>query len=1309
MALKNVAMEESGAVEMTLHDSAAQARSAGNQIEQVERVDSHDAPSEPDRGLVEEMGPFQAYMRIFQYGSRTDKVLQGIAVVAAIASGVGLSMQTLIFGNFITTMNDFSTGKADGDEFRKGASELALYFLYLGIGRFVVSYTYNLLFTYAAHRVTRNIRYEFFRAALRQEVAFYDAGSAGSIATQATSNGRLIQGGISEKLGLAIQATAGFFASFVVSFVVQWKLSLICICVAPAALIVLGTVSAMQVRIMIQSIGVYMRASSFVEGVLGGVRLVHAFEMRERLARKLGDQLAEAQKIGNKLSPLNGTMFASQYTISHLGYGLAFWQGIRMLARGEITDSGVIFTVIMSIILAATNLTMLTPNLVDFSQAASAAAKLYAVIDRVSAIDPFGETGEMPNEVEGELDVENITFAYPTRPNVTVLDDFSLKIPAGKVTAFVGASGSGKSTIVGLIERWYNPHSGCIKLDGRPIYRYNLNWLRTSIRLVQQEPVLFAGTVLDNIRHGLHGTKWEHMSEEEQLAKIQDAAKIAFAHDFIIGLPNGYDTDIGQRGGLLSGGQKQRIAIARSIVSDPKILLLDEATSALDPHAEEIVQRALERASKGRTTIVIAHKLATIRKADNIVVMNKGKIVEQGTHETLMARDDAYARLVRAQDITASPDGDEPTETEDEFSECSEETRLGPGNRRISVPRPHSIHHRGEIERQRYDYDLHKQLGIPVVIYRLFADNKELAWVYVVALLGVIGAAASYPAQAILISKVVTVFTLTGPELTERGDFFASMFVVLAAGSFVIYFSLGYTTNIIAQSLNCNYRKQLFLHVLRQDVQFFERTENAIGALTGRVDSIPQSIQDLMGANIAMIAIAFLNLTASSVLALAHSWKLGLVVILAGLPPLVGVGMLKIRLDAKLDRETSKRYSTSASIASDAVTAIRTVSSLAIEKTMLGHYKKELDYAVNDSKVPLCKVMVWFALMQAMDHWFMALGFWYGCRLLSFGEVDTSAFLIAFLGVFFAGQASSAMFQYSTSITKGLNSANYIFWLQSRQPAIQAAPGDEMRGPDNAERVSLENVQFAYLSRLESPVLKGVSIAARQGQFIALVGASGCGKSTIISLLERYYDVSAGNINIDGLPLTSLNPRLYRRALALVPQEPTLFDGTIRENIALGIDEPSHDSSLSEKTTNYVPDSAIEIALRSANAWDFVSSLPDGLSTQVGNTGSQFSGGQRQRLAIARALIRNPKVLLLDEATSALDTESEKIVQNALDEASRDSNRITFAVAHRLSTIRHADLICVFHAGRIVESGTHNSLVAQGGMYKKMCEAQAIA
>ncbi|KAG5936524.1 hypothetical protein E4U53_000210 [Claviceps sorghi] len=1251
--------------------------------------------------------------RIFTYAGRTEYIIYAVSILAAVGSGAGLALQNLVFGKFVTILTDFTSGKKTGEDMRSDSSSLALYLVLIGVGRFFLSYTYNSLLTYNAYRVVRTIRLVYLKAALSQEIAFFDLGTGGSVAAQATANGRLIQGGISEKLGLTAQGLSAFVTAFIIAFATNWKLTLITLCIAPATIAVMAVTAFIEAGLETQILEIYAQANSFAEGVLASARTVHAFEMRSRLVKKFDNFLVEAHRVGDKISILFGILFSSEYCIIYLGFGLAFWQGIQMFSRGEVKSSGEIFTVLLSVVIAATSITSLAPYSVEFTRAASGAAQMFELIDRQSVIDPFDLSGERPSEVIGHVELENVDFSYPSRPGIKVLDNFSLSVPAGKVTALVGQSGSGKSTIIGLIERWYNISSGDVRLDGRSITQLNVNWLRKNVRLVQQEPVLFQGSVFDNICHGLVGTEWQDAPKDVQLAKVQEAAKLAFAHDFISQLPQGYDTRIGQRGGLLSGGQRQRIAIARSVVSEPKILLLDEATSALDPHAEGIVQEALDRVSQGRTTIVIAHKLATIRKADNIVVMKKGKIIEQGTHESLMVSDGAYAQLVKVQSLSLEDsDSDSESDEADDAEIRDDPADLAKPISKVATGDRANM----EAKTRRDDYDNHTQLGFVSAIFRLVKESPELRWWYVLVLIGCVCASAAFPGQAILMANVSEVFRLKGAEMVDRGNFYAAMFIILAAGSFVSYFALGYAANIVSQTLSHTFRRQSFDDMLRQDLQFFDREENNIGALTSRVDSNPQAVLELMGFNVGLILISVLNILGCSVLGIVYSWKLGLVVVLAGLPPFIGSGWCKIRFDAALDRAISKRNSTSAQVASEAVNAIRTVSSLAIEQSVLDQYLGELDHAINGSIKPMFTMMIWFALTQSIEYWFMALGFWYGCRLVSFGEIEMFDFFVTFMGVFYAAQATTQLFLFSTSMTKGINAANYIFWLHELQPTVAETSENTNKGPKSGGPIALDRVRFSYPLRPDTQVLRGIDLEIKKGQFAAFVGASGCGKSTMIAMLERFYDPSSGTIRIDGDDLTELNPRLYRRIVSLVQQEPTLFPGTIRENIALGIDETPTSSGMGDKTPSSaattvdvsLSDKQIEAALRAANAWDFVSSLPEGLSTPAGAQGTQLSGGQRQRIAIARSLVRNPSVLLLDEATSALDTESEKMVQNALAEAAKEGDRITIAVAHRLSTVKDADVICVFYMGKIVEKGTHAELISLGGMYKKMCEAQSL-
>lgn len=337
-----------------------------------------------------------------------------------------------------------------------------------------------------------------------------------------------------------------------------------------------------------------------------------------------------------------------------------------------------------------------------------------------------------------------------------------------------GPSGSGKSTIVGLLERWYNPASGTITLDGKDIKDLNLTWLRTNIRLVQQvssslysyrltllstadilqEPVLFNGSVFDNVTNGLVGTVWETASREEQMKLVEEAAKLAFAHDFIIELPQGYDTRIGERGGLLSGGQKQRIAIARSIISRPKILLLDEATSALDPHAEGIVQKALDSASQNRTTIVIAHKLATIRNADNIVVLSKGKIMEQGRHDDLVARNGVYSTLVKAQDLSPSGDKGDMEKSREKESEVTNMVEHTQSLAMIGTVEQRSL----ASLRDREDHDLYSKSGIIHAIYRLVRSTPELKFWYILTAVSCLAGCMLSPHRTIMLHLSADIF-----------------------------------------------------------------------------------------------------------------------------------------------------------------------------------------------------------------------------------------------------------------------------------------------------------------------------------------------------------------------------------------------------------------------------------------------------------------------------------------------------------------------------------------------------------------------
>ncbi|KAF7185517.1 ABC multidrug transporter MDR5 [Pseudocercospora fuligena] len=1259
-----------------------------NDEKRHESVETEDGDAKAEDDEKEKQGGLKDYWRIFRYADRQDILFYVISIGFSIASGAALPLMTLVFGGFTTDFSNFQQGLTTPDAFRNRVDTFVLWFIWLFIARFFLAYICNVLINIAAVRVTRAIRTAFLESTLRQEIWHFDKQSNGSAATQVTTNGNRINQGIAEKLAAIVQGISLFFSSFIIAIAVQWKLALICMTIVPALFLVVGGCIAVDAKQEARITRFYSRAAVLAQDAISSVRTIHAFGAQSKIVEKYDEYLKMAHKEGWKKSPVYGILFSSETFLVFCATALAFWQGYRMYAWGEIESVGTVFTVVLSVAIGTTSISLVAPQQQAISNAASAASELFLIIDKKSLLDPLSKEGKQPNSCEGHIEVKNLSFCYPQRPDAKVLTNLTLSIPAGKTTALVGPSGCGKSTLIGLLERWYQYGGGQILLDGMELSEYNTKWLRSNIRLVQQEPVLFSGTVFENVAKGLVGEQL-NLTHDKKVELVQEACKKSNAHDFIMELPEGYDTQVGERASMLSGGQRQRVAIARSIISDPKVLLLDEATSALDPTAEKVVQAALNKVSVNKTTLIIAHKLATVKAADNIAVMKDGVVFEQGSHKELIERNGQYAAMVRAQDLGAKA-GEAELTGEDDDSDNDNALE-----RPISLQRTKTEAASSVAEKRIKNLTSGTlNYGLAKCVWIMFAENPKLYWCYAVSICGCLIGGGTYPAQAILFSRLIGVFAIQDQaEAQSRANLFALMFFVLAIANLFAYFAIGWVTNTIGQEVTHRYRKEMVERVINFDQDFFDRAENSSGSLTSKLSSVPTSLQELISANIMLMFIVLVNLTASSILGIAYGWKLGLVVVFGGLPLLVGSGYVRIRLDQKLEADAGERFAESAGLATEAVTSIRTISSLTLENNVMKEYSDAMGTIVKSSTKGFLITMFPYALSQSLEFLVLALGFWYGSRLLASYEYTTDQFFVVFIAVVFGGQAAGQFFGYSSSITKARSAANYILWLRTVKAKIRETPENEGRGPSGEGPIEMQDVEFRYIQRHASRVLRGISMKIDPGQYVAFVGPSGCGKSTLVSLLERFYDPTSGRITLNEDDIATMSPQLYRGYMSLVQQEPPLYQGSVRENISLGLQYEPSDEEVNE-------------ALRQSNGLEFVSSLPEGLETPCGSKGLQFSGGQRQRIAVARALIRKPRLLLLDEATSALDTQSERVVQKALDEAA--SSRTTIAVAHRLSTIRHANTIYVIADGKIAEMGTHEELQALRGRYYAMCLAQSL-
>ncbi|KAI0660475.1 multidrug resistance protein 1 [Cubamyces menziesii] len=1298
-----------------LTEKASGLPSAGSQLEQSDpdtgqqasqAIETEDAaaPAKSDAKPV-------SILQLFRFSTRTEILLDWIGLLAAAAAGASQPLMSLLFGRLTQNFVNFamSLGSANDPQtqaeqlhiialaFKHAAALNASYLSYIGVGMFACTYVYMSIWAYTGEVNAKRIRERYFHAILRQDVAYFDNVGAGEITTRIQADTHLVQQGISEKIPLAVSYLAAFISGYILAYIRCWQLALAMSSILPCVAVVTAIFGAFVAKYTQMSLQYGAESGTVAEEVISTVRTAHAFGIQRVLADLYDSHVLKSRAVDLTTAVWQGVFISFWTFLLYAAYALAFNFGTTLINHGH-ADAGQVVNVVLAIITGTVSIGALGPELQAVGQACGAAAKLYEAIDRVPLIDSASPEGLKPETCTGAISLEHVDFNYPSRPNVPILKDLSISFPVGKTSALVGTSGSGKSTVISLIERFYDPLQGSVKLDGVDIKELNVRWLRSQIGLVSQEPVLFSTTIKANVAHGLIGTQYQTASEEEKVRLIKDACVMANAHDFISRLPLGYDTVVGERGILLSGGQKQRIAIARAIVADPRILLLDEATSALDTQSEGVVQNALEKAAQGRTTITIAHRLSTIRDADRIFVISNGTLVQSGTHQELLAdADGLYAHFVSAQ-LLRDTRADQPvqgtTAAEDDLAaHDADEKGMLKGASQDAMP---------VLDKEKPQESVGiaglgkaKVYSVSEVIGRLAYLNRDAWRRYVLGSLAAIANGAAYPCAGIIFALGVTGFSdQTNAQRRFDGDRNALWLFIIAIASTIVTTIQHICFGSTAAELAAKLRSLTFRAILRQDVMFFDKEENNTGQLTSALSEKPQKINNLAGITFTVIVQSVATVIVGCVLGLAFVWQIGLVGI-ACTPVLLSAGYVRLRVVVLKDERNKKAYETSAQIACEAAGSIRTVASLTREEECHRLYRESLQEPLRRTTKSALLSNALFSFTQATSFWIIALIFWYGSILIADQKHTPFQFFVGLMSTTFSAINAGSVFSVIPDIATATNAAADLFRLFDSKPDIDADNSEGETPKDVQGRLQFESVSFRYPTRPDIQVLNNLSLTVEPGTYVALVGASGCGKSTTIQLIERFYDPASGAIYFDGHPITRFNVSEYRKHIALVSQEPTLYAGTIRFNVLLGATKPHEEVTQEE----------IEAVCRSANIFEFIQSLPDGFDTQVGGKGSQLSGGQKQRIAIARALLRNPKVLLLDEATSALDSSSEKVVQEALDSAAK--GRTTIAIAHRLSTIQNADRIYFIKDGTVAEAGTHEELLALRGGYYELVQLQA--
>ncbi|XP_049641936.1 ATP-binding cassette sub-family B member 5 [Suncus etruscus] len=1220
----------------------------------------------------------------FRFADRLDIMLMVLGLLASLLNGACLPVMSLILGEVSDNLIGGCLAKSNKTNYQNCTQSqekldeemivLTLYYVGVGTAALVFGYIQISFWIITATRQTRRIRKQLFHSILAQDISWFDSCEIGEFNTRMTDDIDKINDGIGDKISLLFQNISTFSIGLTIGLVKGWKLTLVTLSTSPLIIISVAMFSKIVISLTNKELNAYSKAGAVAEEVLSSIRTVVAFGAQEKEIQRYTQNLKDARDVGIKKTIASKLSLGAVYFFMNGTYGLAFWYGTSLIFSGEPGYTiGTVLAVFFSVIHSSYCIGAAAPNFENFTVARGAAFNIFQVIDKKPTIGNFSTTGYKHECIEGTVEFKNVYFSYPSRPSVKILKGLNLKIKSGKTVALVGPSGSGKSTTVQLLQRLYDAEDGYITVDGNDIRTLNVQHYRKCIGVVSQEPVLFGTSINNNIKYGREG-----VTDEE----VEKAAKEANAYDFVMEFPNKFNTLVGDKGIQMSGGQKQRIAIARALVRNPKILILDEATSALDTESESVVQLALEKASKGRTTIVVAHRLSTIRNADLIVTIKDGLVVETGTHAELMAKQGLYYSLAMSQEIKKA---DEQMESNTHLTEKAASC----------VPLCSTNSFKSDSKNESEESTQYRKAHLPEVSLLTIFKLIKSEWPSIV--LGTLASVlngAVHPLFSIIFAKIITMFENDDKTtLKHDAEIYSIIFVILGVICFISYFIQGLFYGRAGETLTMRLRHLAFKAMLYQDISWFDDKENNTGALTTILAIDIAQIQGATGSRVGVFIQNTTNMGLSAIISFMYGWEMTLL-ILSIAPILALTGMIETAALTGFANKDKQELKQAGKIATEAVENIRTIVSLSRERDFEQMYEETLHTQHRNALKKAQIIGSCYAFSHAFIYFAYAAGFRFGAYLIQAGRMTTEGIFIVFTAIAYGAMAMGETLILAPEYSKAKSGAAHLFSLLEKKPTVDSSQREEKKMDTCEGKIEFRDVSFFYPCRPEVLILRDLSLTIEKGKTVAFVGSSGCGKSTSIQLLPRFYDPVKGQVLFDGVDAKVLNIQWLRSQIAIVSQEPMLFNCSIAENIAYG------------DNSRIVPLEEIKEAASAANIHSFIESLPEKYNTQVGLQGTQLSGGQKQRIAIARALLRKPKILLLDEATSALDSESEKVVQQALDKASK--GRTCLMVTHRLSTVQNADLIVVLHDGRIKEQGTHQELLRNRDMYFKLVSTQTV-
>ncbi|KAF7363533.1 hypothetical protein MSAN_01009800 [Mycena sanguinolenta] len=1378
--------------------------------------------------LVNSNAPVPSLRLLFSQISFRHRVLLLVpAIFSSLVAGVIAPFMTLVIGQAFDAFASFhqisNPTKSAKDNLLHEMAISAFELIGLAVGSVVLSSLMSSLWIWTGEHNVMALRKRVYAAVTQKDMVWFDTkmGAEGTIQSAEEENGPLGAGGLMAKFtretdevreasslaaGRILQYLTTCLACLGLGFTRSWALTLVILSAVPL-LVVIQTISQILAGPLLNvERAATATAATQVDRAVSSISTVKAFNAQAYEQTNLGAALDRITSAAKKLNAVWGmTSGLAQFVMMGM-FVQGFWFGSKLVRDGKI-GPGDVMAVFWACLIATSNLQMCIPQFIVLAKGKFAMVSLLTLIDSDDhdSGDDSSSSRSLrkrhnrilrkirPVRCAGEFALHNITFAYPSRPTVPVLQDVSLFLPANEMTFIVGSSGSGKSTIAHLLLGLYAPQAGVIQLDDQDVRYIDDAWRRAHVAGVEQGCILFDMSVFDNVALGAPGGR--AVTREE----VKEACVSALMHEFVRDLPNGYDTMLGTNGASLSGGQKQRLAIARARLRDPTVLILDEATSALDPTSRILVFEAIKRWRKNKATIVITHDLSQISGQDFVYVLKNGFVAEQGYRYDLETADGEFSAMMAAQNLTG---GFVPKDLDNDnsalqnrrqtYAPIPEEEEAQPGlgshasialarttgfghwmfevvadltapkaavirDVESAAPVPHadvaaaaapglevprqrrpssvlqftptsavfsfnstdplvdekalerrgthaSSRRRRSPTRARARWDDAKMQPMPDIKIDLPSDPEQgppsLQEISVWALIRALYPTVPYKSFLILgvvvclISGAMTpIFSYLLSQLfygVATGARDAALinkygFIVLSTAALDgIFIGLKY---FIMESSSMSWitrvRKASFERVLAQDKKWFDKQENSPVRLVQVLIKDGDDARNMIAVVLGQLAVVTSMLGVGLIWALVKGWQLTLVGF--AIAPVFAITMaVQTGLVAKCELRNKRAREEVAQGYYNAISNVRGIRSMGFEPIFQKQFDAASDRALSTGVKGAFVEGCTYGVASGLIYLAEALLFYVGAVLVARGTYSYLQMVQVMNLVVFTVTIGSQLMAFTQKIAKSVRATrdfNELLGLSTKTDESSGIMCPPLDGP-----ITFQNVSFSYPERADVPVLKHLNLDIIDGECVAVVGASGSGKSTIAALLQRLYEPQGGKIFIGLHELPSTSVTHLRHNVSVVSQNPNLFDATITENISYG------NTALSFAD--------VRRAAQAANVHDFIMSLPHGYDTMVGENAALISGGQAQRLSIARALARPSKILILDECTSALDPANQAVVLETIRHAK--VGRTTVMVTHKLPVMQMCDRILVIHEGRVAEQGSYEQLMQRKGLFAQL-------